>query len=379
MKRALLSKSSLMAVALASAVAIWMLTGIGGDASEPSTGSDRSEARSTSAGGAPSSMPFDALDAPADPGLRVAVEKSIAEPVVRDVVVSGRTEPNRIVEIKAETEGRVVEIGAERGVQVAEGERIVGLDVRDRDAQIAEAEALIAQRELQYEAAQRLQNQQLVSDVQIAEARAQLFSARAALERIRHDLTYTTIVAPFDGVLEDRAVELGDYVGIGDPVAQIVDNDPLIAVGEVNEREIVDLEVGSTGRAQFVNGEIFEGTVRYVSPVSDSSTRTFRIEIAIPNPENLPAGMTAEIRLPASEIEAHFLSPALLTLDDEGNIGVKTVDRNNKVRFYEVDIVRSASDGVWVTGLPDEVLIITVGQGFAAIGELVQPVRPTER
>jgi multidrug efflux system membrane fusion protein len=305
----------------------------------------------------------------------VSVRRSKAEPVIRDIVVSGRTEPNRAVEIKAETEGRIVELGSERGTPVAAGERLAALDVRDRNARIAEAEALIAQHELQYAAAKRLEGQKLVSDAQIAEAYARLVGARAMLEQIRLDLARTEIVAPFDGMLEDRTVELGDYVGVGDPIAQIVDNDPLIAVGEVSEREIDELAIGTLGRAQLVNGKIIEGALRYVSPVADPNTRTFRIELAIDNADSsLPAGMTAELRLPAAEISAHFLSPALLTLDDAGNVGVKAVDERSRVVFHQVDIVRSAKDGVWVTGLPDEALVISVGQGFVAVGETVQPV-----
>lgn len=369
MKRPVLSKSSMMAVGLAAAVAFWMLTGLVGSGApssppEATTGSEGSRA-----------MPEpDDVAAPVRPaGLRVSVRKSFAEPIVRDVVVSGRTEPNRIVELKAETEGRVVALGAERGAPVAAGDRIAVLDVRDRNARIKEAEALIAQRRLQYEAAMRLEGRQLIAEAQIAEARAQLATAEALLEQIRLDLERTTIAAPFDGVLEERDVEVGDYVGIGDPIGRIVDNDPLIAVGEISERDLRGIEVGATGRAQLVTGDTIEGTVRYVSPVADPNTRTFRIEVAIPNPESrLRAGMTAELRLPAEETEAHFLSPGLLTLDDEGNIGVKTVDEHDKVRFYPVEIVRSASDGVWVTGLPKQARVITVGQGFVAVGETVQ-------
>src|SRR5690606_9954600 len=228
------------------------------------------------------------------------------------------------------------------------------LDERDRRARIQQAEALIAQHELQYEAAKSLEGRQLVAEAQIAEAYARLAGARADLEQIRLDLERTTIAAPFAGMLEDRMVEVGDYVGIGDPVARVADNDPLIAVGELSEREIGTLEIGSAGRAQLVDGQIAEGTIRYISPVADASTRTFRIELAIPNPDGaLPAGMTAQLRLPAAEVEAHFLSPALLTLDDDGDVGVKVVDEKNKVRFHEVRIVQSASDGIWVTGLPD--------------------------
>src|SRR5690606_39044832 len=136
--------------------------------------------------------------------------------VAREVVVSGRTEPSRTVEIKAETEGRIVELGANRGSLVAAGERIARIDERDRRAAIAEAEKLVEHRRVAYEAAMRLESRQLVAEVQIAEAAALLAAAEAQLERARLDLERTSIVAPFDGVLEERDVELGDYVGIGD-------------------------------------------------------------------------------------------------------------------------------------------------------------------
>lgn len=385
MKRPLLSTSSLLAIGLAAAVVIWMLTGLVGarspsaeDASEPDgayRGSSPAESRPSETRGGGQMRA--AVPSPGETaGVRVSVRKSVARPVVREVVISGRTEPNRSVEIKAETEGRVVALGAERGARVAAGDRIASLDVRDRNARILEAEALIAQHELQYQAAKRLEGQQLIAEAQIAEAYARLVAARATLEEIQLDLARTTVTAPFDGVLEDRSVEIGDYVGIGDPIARIVDNDPLIAVAEVSEREIGALTVGSVGRVQLVDGRVIEGTIRYLSPAADPSTRTFRIELALMNEDSvLPAGMTAELRLPSVEVRAHFVSPALLTLDDAGSIGVKTVDEHGKVRFHEVNIVQSASDGIWVTGLPDESLVITVGQGFVAIGETVQAIR----
>jgi len=362
MKRPVLSKSSLMAAGLAAVIVLWMLTGLVGDAGT-SVPPDR-ERPSTEAGEAP----------PDREALPVTVALSKAEPIVREVVVSGRLEPSRIVEAKAETEGRIVELGVERGRPIAAGELIARIDVRDREAAIAEAEKLVEHRRLQHEATMRLEGQRLVAEVQIAEAAALLATAEAQLERARLDLARTTIAAPFDGVLEERDVELGDYVGIGDPIGRVADIDPLIAVGEISEREIGQVAVGTPGSAQLVDGQILEGVVRYVSPVADSATRTFRVEIALPNPDGRPAGMTAELRLPSGEAEAHFLSPAVLTLDEAGNIGVKVVDRHNKVRFHEVEIVRSANDGIWVTGLPSEALVITVGQGFAAVGETVVPV-----
>src|SRR5690554_6165277 len=204
MKRPVLSKSSLMAAGLAAAVVLWMLTGLVGDAGTSVPADRRSSSENA--------------DAPKDrDALPVTVELSRAAPIVREVVVSGRLEPSRIVEVKVETEGRIVELGVERGRPIARGDLIARIDVRDRRAAVAEAERLVEHRRLQHEAAKRLEGQRLVADVQIAEAAALLATAEAQLERARLDLARTTIAAPFDGVLDERDIELGDYVGIGDP------------------------------------------------------------------------------------------------------------------------------------------------------------------
>lgn len=363
MKRLTTISSVAIAVGVAAAFAVWMASGYIGRDPAPASESTTN-----------------APDAPSAP-IAVSVRPSSARTITREIVVSANTEPNRVVELRAEMDGRVVELGAERGSRIGQSQLIVSLDMRDLEARIAEAEALIAQRELQYEAALDLEERQLISDVQIAEARANLVAARAALEQNLVDLRHTRIRAPFDGVLDEREVELGDYVRSGDIVARVVDTDPLLIVGEVNERNVAAIDVGNTGSAVLVSGQTVEGTVRYLAPVAAASTRTFRVELAVPNPDGaLRAGMTAEMNLAADEITAHFLTAALLALDDAGNIGVKAVDDFDQVRFYPVEIVSSTTDGVAVTGLPDEVRVITIGQGFVTDGQFVTPVPdPTAR
>lgn len=357
------TKSILIAGAVALGVSLWMLSGLGGD--PDGTRSTRSSLRADD--GASSSNP--------ERPIRVVVQSSTARRITREIGVAGRTEPNRQVEVRAETDGTVVSIGADRGARVTEGQLIVELDMRDREAQLAEADALIEQMRLQYEAAERLRGREFVSDAEIAEARARLVSAQAARARILDDIEYTTIEAPFDAVLQERSVEIGDYVQAGDPVAELVDTDPMLVVGNVNEREVQGLSIGSTGGARLVNGGLVEGTVRYLAPVADESTRTFRIELAVPNSDgNLRAGVTAELEIDAEEIMVHSLSPALLTLADDGTVGVKAVDDDERVRFHPVEIVDSSAEGMSVTGLPRELRIISVGQGFVTEGNLVEPV-----
>jgi multidrug efflux system membrane fusion protein len=368
----ILSRSTILALIIVVAVAGWVLSGLSsrsrqaGDIIAESTRSSRT------------AVPSDDASEPASSErslLRVSVVESRATDIVREIIVSARTEPNRTVELRSEVEGRIVELNAERGAVVAEGDQIARLDIRDREERLAEAEALIAQHELQFQAAERLGDQGLLSEVQIAEARARLVSSRAALANIELEIEHTRIFAPFDAVVQDRDVEVGDFVKVGDTVAELVDTDPLVVVGEVNEQDIRSLQVGKSGLAELVDGQTVDGTVRYVAPVAQAGTRTFRVELAVANPDNrYRAGMTAELRVASENASGHLLSPALLTLDDAGTIGIKSVDSSNRVQFNPVEVLRSSDEGVWVAGLPETVRIITVGQGFVSAGERVEPV-----
>jgi multidrug efflux system membrane fusion protein len=362
MKNSAKTKSILMAGALALAVGLWMVSGIG---NEPKTSTARAVRTDDASGAAGNPERL----------VQVLVRRSTATTITREIVVSARTEPNRQVELRAETDGSIVSIGAERGSRVAAGSPIVGLDIRDRTARLEESEALIEQMRLQYEAAERLRGQQFISEAQIAEARARLVGAEAARKRILDEIGYTNVTAPFAAVVQDRSVEIGDYVNAGDTIARLVDTDPIIVAGEVNEREIHELTVGGAGSAKLVNGSIVTGTIRYLSPIADDNTRTFRVELAVPNPDGaLRAGMTAELRVAADEIVTHSLSPALLALADDGTVGVKAVDGDNRVRFHPVEIAGSSPEGILVTGLPNELRIISVGQGFVTEGRQVDAV-----
>ena len=309
----------------------------------------------------------------------VRVRRQAAEEITRIVSVNGRTAPARAVELNAETDGRVESIGVERGQRVDEGRVIVILDQRDREARLSEATAIVKQRELEYEARQRLKSESYVSDAQLQEAAAMLESAKAELKRAELDLEYMTIRAPFDGALQERHVEIGDFVAQGDPVATVVDDRTLIVIAGVSEFEAQFVDKGEVASANLVTGEEVTGTIRYISPVADEATRTFTVELQIDNADGAYcAGVTAKLHVPAETLFAQRISPSLLTLDDEGNLGVKTVSDEGRVVFYPADIAKSSSDGVWIAGLPTVATIITVGQGFVTSGATVATVTEDE-
>lgn len=349
-------KSWLISAAITAAIALWLASGHVGDDTKALEAAGQPEVQATT-------------------HARVRVRHQTAEEVTRNIVVNGRTAPARVVELNAETDGRVVATGAERGDRFSAGDVIVKLDDRDRHARLAEAEATVKQRQLEFEARARLKGNSYVSEAQLQEADAMLEAAKAELMRARLDIDYMFVRAPFDGALQDRHVEVGDFVKLGDPVATIVDERKLIVRASIPEYEAHFIMKGGPGSAKLASGQTVNGTIRYVAPVADEATRTFNVELEIDNTDGaLRGGMTAELTIPAETIYAHKVSPSLLTLDDDGNLGIKTVNDSGLVEFHKADIAMSSSEGVWIAGLPYAATIITVGQGFVAEGAVVDAV-----
>ena len=352
-------RSLITAVLIATAVSAWVWSGEHVATSPPPAGRE-----------AP------AAERQRDFSVRVAVLH--AEPVSRTIRLNGRTEPSRAVTLRAELDGRVVAIGAERGARVSRGDEVARLDPRDLEARRREARAAIRQREMEFDAATKLSARNFQTGSAMAAAEASLETARAALARVEVDLANTRLLAPFDGRLDQRMVEIGDYVNDGNAVGRILQEDPILVIGYVIQQQRHRVGLGVTGEARLITGQTVSGHVRYVAAESDATTRTFRVELEVPNPDGaLLSGVSAEIRIPMEATAAHRVSPALLALDDHGRLGVKSVGDAELVEFHPVEIVRTDGSGIWVSGLPDPVRVITVGQGFVHPGQRVEAVPMT--
>lgn len=352
-------KSWLTSAAIAVAIAAWLASGKIGNNSESE----------------PENVAVQKSVSPTVPRASVRVRQQAAEEVTRTITVNGKTAPARVVELNAETDGRVTFIGAERGDRLENGDVIVKLDERDRKARLAQAVATVKQRELEFAAREKLKGNSYVSDAQLQEAAAQLEAAKAEQTRAELDISYMVIEAPFDGALQERMVEIGDFVSSGDPVATYVDDRTLVVSAAVSEFDARYVSKGETATARLATGETVHGVIRYVAPVADEATRTFTVELAVENQDGAyRAGTTAVLEIPAETVMAQRISPSLLTLDDEGNLGVKIVNDAGVVEFHEADIALSSSEGVWIAGLPHSATIITVGQGFVNAGAVVDAV-----
>jgi multidrug efflux system membrane fusion protein len=309
----------------------------------------------------------------------VRVSTQTAEPRTDTLRVQGRTQADRKVMVQAQTQGRIRELLVEKGDFVEQGEVLAQLAEEDRPAQLRQAQALLEQRRLELEAARRLHERGHRSDTQLAAARAAFQEAQARVEETRTDLDETTIYAPFAGRVGETMAEVGDFMTRGRELLRLVDLDPLSIVGSVNERRVAQIETGTEASAELVTGERVDGTVAFVAREANARTRTFEVEMRVPNPDGaLRDGVTAQMTVPLKERVSHFVSPSILTLNDEGQVGVKVLDDDNRVRFNPVDILADKPEGIWITGLPQKVTFITLGQNFVTIGQQVKPVTEAE-
>ncbi|MCV6605942.1 MAG: efflux RND transporter periplasmic adaptor subunit [Porticoccaceae bacterium] len=296
-----------------------------------------------------------------------------AQPYASQFSARGRTEPNRAVNLRAEVSGRVIAVPAERGQRVAAGDVVCHLAVEDRQQRVNEANAALKEAQLRFQGVSKLKQQGLQSELAIAEAKSGLERARADLKKRQLDLQNTEIRAPFAGVVETRPVEVGDFMNRGDSCAQLLEISPLKVVAQVSEQQVQQISLGSPAQVQLVDGSQAAGEVIFLGQQASAATRTYRIEATIDNADNrLRAGLTAQFVVSSRELLAQRIPSSVLGLGDSGEIGVRLLDDDKRVQFQEIQIVGDDAGGVWVLGLPQDALLITVGQEYVTSGEQVE-------
>ena len=247
----------------------------------------------------------------------VTVLKSTAQKHAKKIKVSGVTEADKLIKIRTEVSGTVVSRPVKQG--------------------------------------QFVKKDQLI---------CQLYNAGRT--------SYPKVNAPFDGYLETFSVKEGDYLNIGAVCATIIDPDPMRLVAEVSEKEISLVKAGAKAFAKLITGKRIGGIVSFVSTSANKGTRTFRVEIEVENSDrSIRDGVSVEIVILGSEILAHKISPSILMLGDAGELGIRTVSETNQVEFNPIQILEDTIEGIWISGLPEQTRIITIGQEYVFQGQTV--------
>ncbi|MGC1505277.1 MAG: efflux RND transporter periplasmic adaptor subunit [Sulfitobacter sp.] len=306
--------------------------------------------------------------------VAVAVTTSVAETVNQFYQAEGQALPDRDTMMRAETSGDIAEVFVVKGQDVDAGTIIARFNPATNNADARRAAEELARAQREFDNAQQLLDRGVSTTDRVSQARAALASAQAEMTEVEQDAEALTITAPFGGRIETLDLDAGEFVSAGTEVGRLVDITPLTVAIQVPQQSLVRIAVGQTAIVKFITGEERQGAVTFVGTSAASETRTFLAEVEVANDDNaIPAGISAEVVIPTGEVTAHFLPPSIVSLNTEGTLGVKTVDADNRVAFFPIEVVRAQIDGIWVTGLPERADVITVGQGYVNESEVVAP------
>ena len=363
--------------------------------------------------------------------IKVLARKSVAREIDSAVILRGQTEAVRQVEARAETTSTVISPPLRKGAFIEEGQLLCELDpgtresalaearaalaeaiaskteaesrVPEAEARVAEAQAMIDEALVNQNAARRLSEGGFAAETRVKNTEAAVASSEASLEAARanvsgaiaglqsadariesatatiataeKELERLEIRAPFAGILESDSAELGSLLQPGSLCATIIQLDPIKLVAFVPETEANRGKLGAVARARLAaGGRQVSGEVQFLSRSADMTTRTFRVEVEVPNPDlDIRDGQTAEIAISSAGAKAHLLPQSALTLNEEGRIGLRTVTAEGIVEFAPVTVMRDTTQGIWLTDLPDELNVIVVGQEFVTAGVKVAP------
>lgn len=309
----------------------------------------------------------DAEDAQIDAPISVVTERSVAQPMPSELKMTGATEASRVVEVKAETSGMLAETTV-KGRRVNQGDVLCRLKVGDRGARREAAVARFRQAQIEQEAQERLSARGFAAANNATSAQTSADVIRAEIKQLDVEIRRLEIRAPFAGVIENDPAQVGAILQTGSTCATIVDPDPIKVVGFAPEFRVGEVEIGTVGSARLATGQTVEGRVDFIAQTADPATRTFRIELSVPNPDYaLRDEVTAEITIPLGSQPAHSLPQSALTLNDDGEIGVMLVE-NSTARFRAVEILRDDDEGVRLGGIGDRAEVIVVGQEYVSDG-----------
>ena len=355
--------------------------------------------------------------------LKVESQIIYAEEINDSIILQGQTIHNRTIDVKSETTGNIISKKFKRGKIVNANELLVKISIENREELLNSSikelekinkEILINEKkrnnsnlrtreqiklfEIEYESAKQLIDKGLSSksklslasfnltnaksnliDIelnyqsQLANLESQTANIKSKIKNIKIDIDNTKISSPFAGIINNSYVEIGDYVQPGYVMFSVVDLNPIKIQGYLSESDINKVKIGTKAIVNNSNSIKKIGEITFISPTAETATRTFEFTIEANNDDLLfKSGITASIAIKGNNILAHKIPPSILTLQDDGTVGIKAVDENNKVVFYPIKKEIDTIDGMWVSGLPNEVRIIITGQEYITVGQVVE-------
>ena len=354
--------------------------------------------------------------------VKIDTQVFIATKIDQSISIQGQTIHNKKINVKSETTGNIIELNFDRGDTVKKNDNLLKISIENRkevlesikkDISRLKKELIINEKnrknllsknteliklyEIEYLSAKQLIDKGLSSksklslasfnlanskadqidinlkyETSLANLESQIAQYNSQLKQINLDIQNTIILSPFNGIITEKNIEISDYVTPGNVLLTIVNLNPIKIQAYLSEFDIEKVNINTKAIIQNSNGLIKEGKITFISPSAEISTRTFEITIEAENSDlSYRSGLTTSIIIEGSELLAHKISPSILTLQDDGSVGVKALSKDNIVVFYPIQKIKDTVDGMWVGGLPNKVNLIISGQEYVTIGQSI--------
>ncbi len=353
---------------------------------------------------------------------KVEIKEFKFSQIDQSIELQGQTTHNKKIDVKSETTGNIINVNFSRGDKVKEGEELIKISIENRKEllnsakkdlerlnkelilneknklnRLSQNSELIKLYEIEFASAKQLIDKGLSSKSKLSLAsfnlanaksdqedilinfesqksniESQIASVKSQLKNIELDIGNTSITAPFNGIISNKMVEVSEFITPGNILFTIIDLNPIKIQGYLSEFDVNKVNLGTKANIENTNGVSKEGNISFISPSAETSTRTFEITIEADNSDlSFKSGITTKITIAGSELKAHKIPPSILTLRDDGTVGVKAVNYKNVVIFYPTTTVKDTIDGIWVSGLPNTVKLIVTGQEYVAVGDQI--------
>ena len=295
---------------------------------------------------------------------------------------SGIVQANTSVDVAFEVAGKLVMVGPDEGQAVRAGQEIAALDPTNYRLAVAQASA-----QADRAARDRDRNQPLLASGAIAPADMDHLAtdarqAAAAAELAMKRLADTRLGSPISGIVARRAIEVGATVAAGQPVFTIVDLDPVRVRVGVPEADVGHITEGAAATVRIPALDAsFHGRVSLIGVVADPATRSYMVEISVPNPaRRLRDGMVAEATITTGQTRSAIVVPAAAVVHDGGVNGTTNVwvlDHDDaRVHARRVTTGPAHRDSLEITsGIATDERVVVAGQQRLRDGARVQLVR----
>ena len=286
------------------------------------------------------------------------------------VIASGQVEAVQTGNISTRVMGRITNIYAKAGDKVAKGQLLVTIsdeDIRAKRAQteamIAEAEAAFASAKKDYDRFNALYNQQSATaneldnvTLQFSAAKSRVEAARQMRSEVNASLAYSSLHAPFSGVVTQKLAEVGNIANPGMPILTIEQSGILQVSASVAESDISNVQTGDVANVQVKStGKNFQGKIVQLNPSSQFTGGQYIVKISIPETDkaDLYSGMYVNVTIPLkAEIKQvandNVLVPATAIINRDELTGIYTVGANNTALLRWIRLGKNYGDKVEV-------------------------------